>query len=144
MRLIISWIRTVLPTPAPPNRAIQAVTQRVEHVALDAVADRHRDRVPGVGHLDAADQSVGRLHRDGADQVVAEVLGDLQRQGLRELLVRDVGVQSVEQLRHRAAREFDVDDGSGYPHHAAVGVAALRVGRLLSLFGGSSHILFAS
>ena len=31
----------------------------------------------------AADQAVGRLHRDGADQVVTEVLGDLEGQRLR-------------------------------------------------------------
>ena len=98
MRLIISWINTVLPTPAPPNRAIlpprtygvsrsttfrpvssisvrgsscvegrrlavdrpllevlavarlvEAVTEGVEHMALDAVTDRHRDRGAGVG-----------------------------------------------------------------------------------------------
>ena len=33
----------------------------------------------GVAHLLAADQAVGRLQRDGADEVVAEVLGDLER-----------------------------------------------------------------
>ena len=98
MRLIISWMSTVLPTPAPPNRPIlpprtygvsrsttlrpvssisvrgsssverrrlavdrpalevvavarlvEAVAERVEHVALDAVADGHRDRGAGVG-----------------------------------------------------------------------------------------------
>ena len=70
-------------------RLVQAVAQRVEHVALDAVADGNGNRVPGVDHLDAADQSIGRLHRDGADQVVAEVLRDLQRQRLRERLVGD-------------------------------------------------------
>ena len=40
----------------------------------------HRDRAAGVGDLGAADQAVGRLHRDGADQVVAQVLGDLEGQ----------------------------------------------------------------
>src|SRR5438270_6284418 len=43
-----------------------------------------------------------------------------QRQRLRERFIRDVGVQSVEQRRHRAAGELDVDDRSGHPHYAAV------------------------
>jgi hypothetical protein len=47
-------------------------------VAQRHVADRHRDRAAGVAHLGAADQAVGGLHRDGADHVVADVLGDLE------------------------------------------------------------------
>ena len=133
-RVIISWMSTVLPTPAPPNRPIlppttygvsrsmtlmpvssisvrpsswsnagrlavdapqlagdlqvgvvQALAQRVEDVALDLVADRHRDRPAQVGDLLAADQAVGGLHGDGAHEVVAEVLGDLQRQRALDL-----------------------------------------------------------
>ncbi len=103
---------------------VEAVAERVEDVALDAVADRHRDRGAGVGHLDAADQTVGRLHGDAAHQVVAEVLGDLERQRLGQRLVGDLGVQRVEQLRHRAARELDVDDGAGDAHDAAGGIGA--------------------
>ena len=40
----------------------------------------------GVGHRRAADQAVGRLHRDRADLVVAEVLRDLE--GQRHRLAR--------------------------------------------------------
>ena len=65
------------------SRLVQAVSQGVEDVALDLLADRHRDRLAGVDDLDAAHQAVGGLHRDGAHQVVAEVLRDLERQGLR-------------------------------------------------------------
>ena len=113
---------------------VEAVTERVEHMALDAVADRHRDRVAGVGHLDATDQTVGGLQRDAAHEVVTEVLGDLERQRLREVLVVDLGVQRVEQLRHGAARELDVDDRAGDADHAAVGVGAGL------LFSSSSHV----
>ena len=116
-------------------RLVEAVTESVEHVALDAVTDGHRDRGPRVGHLDPTDQSVGGLHRDGAHQVVAEVLGDLQGQGLGQLLVGDVGVQRVEQLRHGAARELDVDDRAGDANHATRGLFG---------FCGCSHFLFAS
>ncbi len=69
---------------------VEAVTERVEHVALDAVADGYRDGGAGVGHFHAADQAVGRLQGDAAHEVVAEVLSHLQRQGLREILVVDL------------------------------------------------------
>ena len=62
---------------------VQRLAEGVEDVALGDVADRHRDRAAGVGDLGAADQAVGRLHRDGAHQVVAQVLGDLEGQRLR-------------------------------------------------------------
>ena len=114
---------------------VEAVAEGVEHVALDAVADGHRDRLAGVGDLDAADQAVGGLHRDGAHQVVTEVLRDLEGQRLGHLLVGDLGVQGVEQLRHRTTRELDVHDRAGDADDAPGG---------LGLFCGGSHFLFAS
>ena len=114
------------------TRLVEAVTQCVEHVALDAVADRYRDRGTGVGHLDAADQSVGRLHRDGAHQVVAEVLGNLEGQGLRHLLVGDLGVQGVEQFRHGTTRELDVDDRAGDADHATAVLESSAVAVIVS------------
>ena len=112
---------------------VEAVTQGVEHVPLDAVADGHRDRVAGVGHLDAANQAVCRLHGDGAHQVVAEVLRDLEGQRLGQLLVGDVGVQRVEQLRNGSARELHVDHRAGDADHATGG---------LPVFGGA--LIFSS
>ena len=43
-------------------------------------ADRDRDRGAGVDHLGAAGEAVGRVHRDRADAIVAEVLLDLEHQ----------------------------------------------------------------
>ncbi len=59
--------------------AVQHLADDVEDLALGDVADGHRDRLAGVGDLLAADEAVGGLQRDGADEVVAEVLGDLER-----------------------------------------------------------------
>ena len=42
-----------------------------------------RDRLAGVAHLLAADEAVGGLQRDGAHEVVAEVLRDLERDLVR-------------------------------------------------------------
>jgi hypothetical protein len=69
-------------------RVVQAAAERVEHVPLDLVADRHLDRVTGVAGSGAADEPVGRLHRDRPHRVVADVLGDLQRQLLVQRVVR--------------------------------------------------------
>src|SRR5699024_12268932 len=52
---------------------VQAVAQGVEDVALDDVADWHRDRLTGVLDLCNADQAIGRGHGDGAHQVVTPV-----------------------------------------------------------------------
>ena len=71
---------------------VEAVAEGVEDVALDTVADRHRNRGAGVDDLDAAHQPVGGLHRDRAHQVVAKVQRDFQRQRLGEFLVGDLGV----------------------------------------------------
>jgi hypothetical protein len=49
-------------------------------VAQGDVAHRDADRVAGVAHLGATHQTVGRLHRDRAHHVVADVLGDLEGQ----------------------------------------------------------------
>jgi hypothetical protein len=99
-------------------RIIEAHTKGVEHVPLDAIADRHRDRGTGVGHLGAAHQAIGGLHRYAAHQVVAEVLGDLEGQGFSHRRQGDFSVQGIEQLRHLAARELHVDDRAGDAHHS--------------------------
>lgn len=88
-------------------------------MALDDVTDGNRDRLARVGHCSAADESVGGLHGDGADQVVTEVLCNLERQRLGDRGKRDLGVQGVEQFRNSATREFNVHDGTDDPHDAA-------------------------
>lgn len=115
------------PLLAVPAEAggVEAVTEGVEHVALDDVADGHRDRLAGVGDSRATDQAVGRLHRDGAHDVVAEVLSDLEGEGLGHRRELDVGVQSVEQLGNGATRELDVHDGADDTDDATSGFARL-------------------
>ena len=119
--------------PLSVTRFVQAVAERVEHVALDAIADGHRDRRTRVGDLDATDESVGRLHRNCADQVVTEVLRHFEGQRLSHLLIGDLRVQRVEKLRHGPARELDVDDWASDADHATCG---------LGIFCGGSHFLF--
>ena len=59
------------------RRGLHAVDRLAEHVpdaAEGDVADRNRDRRRGVDDRRAAGDPVGRVHRDGANPVVAEVL----------------------------------------------------------------------
>jgi len=90
---------------------VDRVTDHVEDAAEALGPDGHRDGAAGVAHGHAADQPVGRVHRDGADGVLAEVLGDLERQVLfcgRDAGVRDL--QCAEDLRQLAVAELDVDN----------------------------------
>ena len=121
---------------------VQRLAEGVEHVALGDVADRHRDRRAGVGDRGAADQAVGRLHRDGAHQVVAEVLGDLEGQRLGLAAQRDVDLAA--RCRSPASRrgELDVDDRADDAGDAADAAAASAVGaRCSRLQQSSSHSL---
>jgi hypothetical protein len=70
---------------------VDHLAEHVEHAAERDVADRHGDRAAGVDDLHAAGQAVGRVHRDRAHAVVAEVLLDLadERAGVVEALDRD-------------------------------------------------------
>ena len=66
--------------------ALLPVDRVAEHVPEPAerhVADGHRDRRARVDHVGAAREAVGRVHRDGADAVVAEMLLHLRDRGRR-------------------------------------------------------------
>ena len=56
---------------------VDRLAEQVEDAPERGLADGHRDRAAGVDHLDAAREPVGRVHRDRAHAVVAEVLLDL-------------------------------------------------------------------
>ena len=71
------------------------------------VADRHRDRLAGIGDVLAAHQTLGRVHGDGADGVLAEMLGDLEHEALALVL----GLERVENFRQMPV-ELHVDDGA--------------------------------
>ena len=86
---------------------VDRLADDVEDAAERRVADRHRDRPAGVGDRAAADQALGRVHRDGAHGRLAEVLGDLEHQALAVV----VGFERVQDLRQLAV-ELHVDDGA--------------------------------
>lgn len=89
---------------------VQDLADHVEDLALGDVADGDRDGLTGVAHLLAADDAVGRLQGDGANEVVAEVLCDLERDLDRLVADRDRGLQRVVDVGDRVVRELDVDN----------------------------------
>ena len=111
---------------------VEGLAEDVEDVALGHVADRHRDRRAGVRDLAAADETVGRLHRDRADQVVADVLGDLEGQRAGLLVEGPLDVQRVVDVGHGVRRELHVDDRADDPDDPAEAATGLVVGGAVS------------
>ena len=91
----IALIRSDIAAVATEAGAVEAVTEGVEDVALDDVADRHGNWLSGVDDLGTADEAVGRCHGHGTDKVVTEVLSDLEGDGLCNSFELDVDVQCV-------------------------------------------------
>src|SRR5690606_38946738 len=119
---------------------VQHVAGHVEHVALGDVADGNRDRPARVAHLLAADHAVGRLERDGAHEVVAEVLRDLERDLGRRLADGDRRLERVVDVGDRVVRELDVDDGTGDARDAA---DTEGLGLRFRLLSGEAHGFFS-
>ena len=74
---------------------VHRLADDVHDAAQRLVADRHRDRLAGIGHCGAANQAFGRVHGDGAHGVLAEVLGDFEHQPVAVV----VGLERVEDRR---------------------------------------------
>ena len=86
---------------------VDRIADHVDDAAQEALPDRHRDRRTGVGHLLAAHQAFGDIHGDGADGVLAQVLGDFEHQTVAAVL----GLERV-QDRRQVIFELHVDDGA--------------------------------
>lgn len=111
-------------------RVVQHLTQGVEDLALGEVADGDGDALARVGHRGLADQTVGRLHRDGTDEAVTQVLRDLEGQGLQLAVlgrVCDLDLEGVVDLGHGVDGELHVDDRADDPGDAAVAAAVSMV-----------------
>ena len=116
--------------PALALRGLLAVDRVADHVPDAAerhVADRHRDRPLRVDDLDPAGEPVGRVHRDRAHAVVAEVLLHLRDQLARAALLGDVDAERVVDLGEPVREDgvqhdaLDLDDLSRVLAVALVG-----------------------
>jgi peptide chain release factor 1 len=89
---------------------VNRLAQHVEDPAQRHLADRHRDLRAGVDHVKAAGQAVGRVHRDRAHTIVAEVLLHLRHQrGGGAVGGRDADLEGVVD-RRQPSLELRVDD----------------------------------
>ena len=98
------------------DRTAGVVDRLAEHVQDPAErlrTDRDGDRGAEILGDHAALHAIGRLHRDGADAVLAQVLLDLGDDvDLPRLLGVCLDAQGVVNLRKAARLELDVDDGT--------------------------------
>ena len=113
---------------------VERLAEHVEHVAEDAVTNRHLQAMTEVAHLRAPAQAIGRLHADGPDPVLADLLRDFGDDGDRLAFELDLHLDGAVDLGYAVGRELDVDDRAGDGDHAAV--LQLGAGALL---GGHGH-----
>ena len=85
------------------DRLADDVHDAAERLGADGDADLRAGR----RHRLAAGEAVGRVHGDGANDILAEVLGDLEHQAVAVV----VGLERRED-RRQVAFEGDVDDGA--------------------------------
>ena len=86
---------------------VDRLADHVDDAAERAGADRHHDRVAGVGDFLTADQTLGGVHRDGAHRGFAEMLRHFEHQTVAAVLGLD-RVQNGGQM----SLELHVDDGA--------------------------------
>jgi len=86
---------------------VDRLADDVHDTAERFVANRNRDRSAGIGNLLAANETFGRVHRNGTNFVFAEVLSNFENQTVTVI----VGFQRVQDLR-QFAFESNVDDGA--------------------------------
>src|SRR6266540_512108 len=86
---------------------IDRIADDVDDTAQRAVADRHRNGLPGVDDLLPAHEAFADIHGDRAHGRFAEMLGDLEHEAIALVL----GLERVENGRQMPL-EMHVDDGA--------------------------------
>ncbi len=99
-----------------PVREVHGLAEHVQHAPERLRSDRHRNRPAEVGRLHPALHAVARLHGDGADAVLAQVLLDFADdvEHRRTVLPVRHDVQRVVDFREVSRLELDVDDGANH------------------------------
>ena len=86
---------------------VNRLTDDVHDAAERFRADRDHDRLTKVADRVAANETLGGVHCDRADRILAKVLGDLKNEAVAII----VGFQRVQNVWKRAG-EFNVDNGA--------------------------------
>ena len=94
---------------------VHGLTQQVEHAAQTLVAHGHFDGFAGIHGFGAAHQTIGAVHCNAANHVIAGVLCHLDHQ----LFAVVVDLDGVEQLRQLAILKLDVQHRADDLEHLA-------------------------
>ncbi len=114
---------------------VDRLADDVQDAAKRRWADGHADLRAGVADALAAGQTLGRVHRDCADGVLAEMLRDLEHEAVAVI----VRLQRRED-RRQVVGEMHVDDGADDLRDRA-GVVRLRARGRADVFSGGCHLL---
>ena len=90
---------------------VDRLADDVDQAAERFRTDRYGDWIAGVADLHPAHQALGRVHRDAAHGVFAQMLRDFEHEIALAIAERRVGdAERVEDRRQRAVAKLDVDD----------------------------------
>ena len=93
---------------------IDRFAEQIQNATERAGTDRHHDFAAGVFHDGAAHEAVGGVHRDGAHDVVTQMLSHFEREVVGLVIDgRIADFQRGENRRDAPGGKFDVDDGAG-------------------------------
>ena len=113
---------------------VQHFAKDVEHLAFGDISHGNRDRTTSVADFLATDHTIGGLQGDRANEVVAEVLGNLQCQGAGLAANGDRRLQGVVHRGEGIVRKLNVNHRTGNAGNTAGGCCLLR--------GALAHIVF--
>lgn len=85
---------------------VDRISQDVEHPSQHAFSDRHGDRLLGRSDLQPPFDSFDRIHCDGPNDIVSQLLLDFEH----ELVGSSDHFKGIVDIRDVALREFDIDD----------------------------------
>jgi hypothetical protein len=108
--------RPVLLRHDGPVRKVHGLPEHVQHAPECSGTHRHLNRVSKIGRLHPALHPIGRLHRNGANAVLAQVLLDFcdDVEGCRSALAIGDDSERTVDLRKVSGLELDVDN---WPDH---------------------------
>jgi hypothetical protein len=119
---------------------VDRLTDDVHDASEALLSDWDHDRQAGIGDRLSADETIGTVHRNGADGLVTQMLGDLEHEAV--LVIEDL--ERIEDLRQRELVELDIDDGADDGGDAASRdelAARLRTSRVeVSRLGGDLRL----
>src|SRR5690606_23245725 len=92
------------------RQPIDGTTHHVEQSPPDLLPYRHRDRPAGIHDDGPAGESIRRVHRNGANTILAEMLLHLED----ELIIAPLYRQGIENVGNGSGRKFRIHNRTDY------------------------------